>query len=232
MTSRSRIVGGQILLAALVVLGLAARSATLTSADISLNEHVAAWRDPALTTLAKAATFAAQAAVGVAAALLLPAVLWLLRRRQDAVRVLFTLGGAMAIGYAVKIAVSEKRPPQRLWVIAPDSVQSFPSGHTTIAVALAVSLVLLVGSSLRLPAILVGMAFAATVAGARVYLGVHYLPDVIGGLLAATSAALLVSGVMQLPVARRHLDTLERGGPAHAAHANGSHISVRSAVQR
>jgi undecaprenyl-diphosphatase len=231
MKSRSKIVAGLVLLAVLVALGLAARTATLTSADISLNEHVATWRDPALTALAKTATFAAQAAVGVAAALLIPALLWLWRRRQDAVRVLFTLGGAMAIGYAVKVAVSEKRPPQRLWVIPPDSAQSFPSGHTTIAVALALSVALLVRGPLRRPAILAGAAFAGLVAFARVYLGVHYLPDVIGGLLTATSAALVVSGLAQLPFARRRLDKLERGGPAHAARP-GSRSSAPSAVRR
>ncbi|KPC71753.1 hypothetical protein ADL35_32685 [Streptomyces sp. NRRL WC-3753] len=224
--------GALILLAVLFVLGLAARTATMTSADISLNEHVATWRAPALTTLAKAATFAAQAAVGVAAALLLPSLLWLLRRRHDAVRVLFTLGGAMAIGYAVKIAVSEKRPPQRLWVIAPDSAQSFPSGHTTIAVAFAVCLILLAKGALRLPAAVVGVVFAASVAFARVYLGVHYLPDVLGGLLAATSAALLVSGLMQLPPARRQLDKLGSGGSAHAVRPDGPQVSARAVVRR
>lgn len=218
MAGRGRIAGGVVLLVVLVALGEAARSSALTATDIRLDEHLATLRDGALTTLAKAATVAAQSMVGVAAAVLVPAVLWLLGRRRTAVHVLFLIGGSLAVAFAAKHLVHEHRPPHRLWVIPPDNAQSFPSGHTTIATALALTLVLLAARRMRALAVLVGALFAVGVAFSRMYLGVHYLPDVLGGMLSACAAALLAAGLLRLPLVSSRLDGLERTSAAR--HAN------------
>lgn len=221
MSSRGRIVWGLVFLAALLGLGFAARTSALTSADIHLDEHLATLRDGVLTALAKAATTAASSTVGVAAAVLVPAVLWFLRRRRDAVHTLLLVGGALAVAFAAKALVHEHRPPQRLWVIPPDNAESFPSGHTTVATALALTAVLLVRHRRRVLAALAGGVFAGGVAFARMYLGVHYLPDVAGGFLSASAAALLVAGVLGLGPVRARLEALEQssGGGRHSARA-------------
>nr|WP_277608047.1 phosphatase PAP2 family protein [Streptomyces boncukensis] len=131
------------------------------------------------------------------------------------------LGGAMAIAYAAKLSVDEHRPPHRLWVIPPDNAHSFPSGHTAIAAGLSVAVVLLVPAHRRLLAAAAGAAFTAVVAAARVYLGVHYPPDVLGGVLCAASAALLTCGVLQTPAVRRRVEALEEPA-ARARHARRS----------
>lgn len=219
MTSRVKIGGGLALLVVLAVCGPAAKTSALTRLDLRLDEHLVPLRTPDLTLVAKAATVAAQSAVGVAVGLLVPVVLWLVRRRRDALLSAALMIGALAIAFVVKTLVAEHRPPPRLWVIPPDNAMSFPSGHATVAAAVALILVMVVRGRLRWVAVALGTAFAVVVASARVYLGVHYPLDVLGGYLAAASAALLVAGVLDLPVIRRGLEDV--GTPAAGRHHAG-----------
>lgn len=73
---------------------------------------------------------------------------------------------------------------------------TFPSGHTTVAMSLAVALVVVVGHRHRLLAGLVGAGYAAAVGGATLTAGWHRPSDVIGAYLvvvvwAAPATALL-----------------------------------------
>lgn len=205
----------------MVALGFAAKTLVLTQADTRLDEQLVTLRDPAFTRLAEGATFAAQALVGAAFAVVAAAALWYARRRRDALLTAALVIGALAVVFAVKSLVAEHRPPQRLWVIPPDTEMSFPSGHATVAAAVAISLILLTRGALRPLAIVAGVLFAALVAFARMYLGVHYLSDVIGGFITATGVALLVSGLMDLPGISRRLEDV--GTPA-----TGRHHAARS----
>ena len=145
----------------------------------------------------------------MALAVLIPAVLWWCRLRRDAALTLVVLGGALAVAFVAKVSVAEHRPPSRLWVIPPDNAQSFPSGHTTVAAAVALALMLVVRSRWRAPVTLAGIAVTAVVAFARLYLGVHYPPDVAGGVLSALCAALVACGLAELPPVCRRLNALE-----------------------
>ena len=61
-----------------------------------------------------------------------------------------------------------------------DSGASYPSGHTTAAAVLAVSLVVVAATLAgRSAAFVLGGLYAVAVAGSRVYLADHYPPDVI-----------------------------------------------------
>ncbi|GAA0371440.1 hypothetical protein GCM10009530_22000 [Microbispora corallina] len=211
MTSGGKkLTSGLVVLAALFGLGLAAKTAVLTRWDIAFDEQLAERRDGALTWLAKSATDASQTLVGVALAILIPSVLWMLHRRRDAVRVLLALCGALVLALVAKVTVSEHRPPARLWVEAPDNAQSFPSGHTTIAAAVALALVLVLRGRARALAAVLGALVTAGVALARMYLGVHYPPDVAGGVLTAISALLLALGFLELPPVAGRLTPRER----------------------
>ena len=110
------------------------------------------------------------------------------------------LAGALTIGLAsvgvevVKAAIGRARPG----VIEPVIVErgfSFPSGHATLSmVAYGVLAVLLIRS--RLPrgiriAIVVGLAVVVILVGiSRIWLGVHYPSDVIGGWTAGAVVVL------------------------------------------
>ena len=95
-----------------------------------------------------------------------------------------TVLGQFAIANLIKVIVDRARPD--LSQLTGFSSSSFPSGHATSAAATFAVIALLVGrrrSRLTRAAITgVAVAFAATVAGTRVLLGVHWLTDVLAGL--------------------------------------------------
>jgi membrane-associated phospholipid phosphatase len=100
-----------------------------------------------------------------------------------------TLAGSLA-STAVKAIVERVRPPAELGlhalVAVPES-WSFPSGHATTAGAGAMALAL-VAPRHRL----VAAALALLIAASRVYLGVHFVGDVLAGLLLGAAVAALV----------------------------------------
>ncbi|MCD9622841.1 phosphatase PAP2 family protein [Rhabdothermincola salaria] len=66
------------------------------------------------------------------------------------------------------------------------TVPSFPSGHATVAVSLALALVLVVPARLRVMAGLIGMGYAVAVGAATLTAGWHRPSDVIAAYLVAT----------------------------------------------
>lgn len=94
----------------------------------------------------------------------------------------------------LKTIVARPRPPTA--VLAHEIDFSYPSGHVTGSAALALAAILLVWSCGprrgRAPTITILALYALAVATSRLVLGVHYLTDVVGGALLATTCVLLV----------------------------------------
>jgi len=68
---------------------------------------------------------------------------------------------------------------------------AFPSGHTTMATAMALGLALIVAShtassALRRSWIILALLWASAIGLTRLYLGVHWASDVLGGMLLGT----------------------------------------------
>jgi undecaprenyl-diphosphatase len=110
-----------------------------------------------------------------------------------ALAVAAAFGLSSAASSALKELVDRPRPSVDPLVTLPSSA-SFPSGHATTAFAAAVAVAVLV-PRLRAPA----LALATLVALSRVYLGVHYAVDIVGGALLGSAVGLAVA----VPVARR-----------------------------
>lgn len=111
------------------------------------------------------------------------------------------VGSVATIGWlsseAYKLVVAEPRPDSRLLadpLLPQDSTFSFPSGHTTFAMSLAIALFFLARTTRWSKlTIVAGSLFVLVVGASRLYLGVHYLTDVVASIaVAATTIALYV----------------------------------------
>lgn len=90
----------------------------------------------------------------------------------------------------VKRSVNRARPDTTAHIPCPDCF-SFPSGHATAALAVALTY------ALAAPPVAVPLVgFALIVGWSRVKLGVHYPGDVVMGQLIAVATVAIVSGVM------------------------------------
>lgn len=211
-----------------LVVGVVARLATVADLQLGIDRYIAvdertAW----LTTAARVViVLATPEIVGVGAIILMPLVLLVRRRRVDALRVLCVLGGASAFALVVKQLINERRPPAWLWAVPADSGASYPSGHTTVAAAIAVAAVMVAGDRARAAAIAIGGLYTLAVALSRVYVGNHFPLDVVGSIFAALAAGLVVAGLSALPAVRRRLGRLD-AVEAHAARSARSHAARR-----
>jgi len=104
-------------------------------------------------------------------------------RRFDALAAGCVAVGIGQLTFAIlKRVIGRERPcatQTHCWsLLLPPDRFSFPSGHSITAFAIALSF------GLYYPALLVGLLFcAASVAASRVILGLHYLSDVLAGVL-------------------------------------------------
>ncbi|MGN6272589.1 MAG: phosphatase PAP2 family protein [Protaetiibacter sp.] len=110
----------------------------------------------------------------------------LVRRPWSALDFVLASAAAALLCQLLKVIFGRARPEQIL--LSLDS-GSFPSGHTTNAAVIAVSLGLLVR---RAWVWVLGMLYLVAMAFSRTYLGAHWLTDTLGGALLGAGVALLV----------------------------------------
>lgn len=117
--------------------------------------------------------------------ILLVAMLALRRRWRDTVFAVTALVGSALLNVGSKQLFQRQRPG--LWEsIAPESTFSFPSGHAMGSMTLAAVAVFLAWNTRwRWPALIAAIVFVPCVGLSRVYLGVHYPSDILGGWCAA-----------------------------------------------
>ena len=104
-------------------------------------------------------------------------------------------------------AIGRTRPPQADWAHAA-SGYAFPSGHTTSSAIVAALFWVALGRRAlmrywRVQGRLVAVAWAISVGVTRVYLGVHWPTDVVGGWLLTLALTLAVTCAMAVPARDR-----------------------------
>lgn len=127
------------------------------------------------------------------------AALLIVQRRRTALFMAIAALGTLALSTGLKLLFHRARPVDLDYLIQIPSSFSFPSGHAMGSMGvLASSVVVLyaVGAPrlLRFFATLVVALFVFGVALSRVYFGVHYPSDVVGGQLAAAAWVSALTG--------------------------------------
>ena len=153
----------------------------------------------AVTTLGNGIVLAGVAAIAA----------YLLARRRyytEAVLMVLAYGGAQVLSFSLKLAFRRDRPfftdP-----LATLSTYSFPSGHATVSIAVYGALTLVLLRRLRGPARVVCLAAAVLLVSligfSRMYLGVHFLSDVLAGYSVGLAWLALCVVVLDLHHRRR-----------------------------
>jgi membrane-associated phospholipid phosphatase len=157
----------------------------------------------ATTKLGETLTITILAVVAVAVAA------WVWRRWREPMLVAAAVAGEVGIFLVVTLLVDRARPPVQHLDPAPPT-SSFPSGHTAASVALYGALAVLASERAR-SALVRGLFVALAVlvplvvAASRMYRGMHYLTDVLGGLLLGWLWLLACVRGIRLGVAHRAL---------------------------
>ena len=153
-----------------------------------------------------------------------PVLVALFRRRpRVAVGVAAILLGANVTTHVLKPLLAEPRAASLFGGKAPVGPVSWPSGHATAAMSLALSLLLAAPGRLRPAVAALGAGFAVAVSYSFLTLGWHYPSDVLGGFVVAGTWSLLV--VAALSAADR------RWPRARAAAGTSGRVPIRAALR-
>ena len=185
------------LLAGFTAVSIAVTAGWMAPLDQAVVMSVAGHRTAFLNNLAVNLTALGSAPVVTVIALIV-SLYALAAGRPRLVLALLWTPASFLLDDVLKLLFQHPRPTEAIIAI-PDSY-SFPSGHAVAASALYITLALIAaqGERRQRPRRILlwsGVAVALLVAWSRVYLGVHYFSDVIGGLLlggAGSIAAALV----------------------------------------
>ncbi|MGB5809710.1 MAG: phosphatase PAP2 family protein [Polyangiales bacterium] len=189
MTRRARLTTSVLISAAASCLFVATASqveAGPIGPDAAVLQYFESARTPALTRVMLAVTWLGNSGPTIGLTLLVAAWLFFRGRTIDAWFVVIANVGSAVLSVSVKGAFARPRPPMDLVTqVTAQGGFSFPSGHALNVMVLYTSLAMVVGEfgsvDARREAIALAGMLIAVMGVSRIYLGVHYPSDVLGG---------------------------------------------------
>lgn len=191
-------------------------------------EQVAAYRTPELTEAFLELTTLGNTSVLVVVVAVASVFLWLTRHRYSVYLLLIAVIGQHFLNHLLKSFYGRPRP-----IVVPmlDRVSSasFPSGHAMSAIVAYASVAYLVARLeprplLRRTTAGIAALLIVAIGVSRIYLGVHYPSDVLGGYLAGLAwVAIVITGTAAIRFFARHRPETgreEKDLNARRAHAN------------
>ena len=179
---------------------------TIREGEVRTDERLADWlhgraTDP-FTDVFRAITMLGNFTTLIVVVVIAVAVLWRRGERTDALFVAVAFLGAQVLSSGMKLGFRRERPffPDPL---ATESTFSFPSGHALVSLAVYGSIALVVARRLprRRDRILLLAATGLLVLAigfSRLYLGVHFLSDVLAGYAAGIAWLALLYVVIEV----------------------------------
>lgn len=201
---------------------------------VALNERAY----PLFTQVMEVVTFFGGGVWAAAVSVAGVAILTWRKMWRDVLVLLTSVTGAGLLVTALKVLVQRPRP-DFIEPLIQAGGYSFPSGHATTSTALYFTLALLASGwvkrwEMRIYILLGGLALIAVIGFSRLYLGVHYLSDVLAGFalgafwvtLCVTAGTVFVRaqrGLGAAPGSAAALDAHWRADGAHDAHPRADH---------
>ena len=181
-------VGGVVLFAQLAEVVMEGATQNLDEYGLRwINSHQSEGLDHAMMEITSLGNFA----VVLVMLLVVSAFLWLSKHKLSVVLLLLAVGGGFLANNVLKMFFDRDRPS----VFEPVTevmTSSFPSGHAMVSTIAYLSVAYLVGRLEPKPAMrritwILAIVIILLVATSRMYLGVHYPSDVIGGIIAGVA---------------------------------------------
>ncbi len=153
--------------------------------DISVANLLFAFRDMEFITIFLWITLLAESKIIISATIIFSLILWMLKKKMYLFPLWVTIFGSGLFVFFGKLAFHRSRPLTAYYV---EDSFSFPSGHAAFAIALYGFLVYVLFRHIKqwkykISILLFGVIVILMIGFSRLYLGVHFLSDVLGGYL-------------------------------------------------
>ena len=199
-----RLLSPPVIVGALLVVAVAIAGDFITNPlpiDTAVWSNFIESRSPAMNTFMTGASWLFDPKRAIVLALVVAAAVWWFAKKV--VHALYVLSNS----FVIKHLYERPRPEEAYRLITEDGY-SFPSGHATVVTALVVSLVMVmtmtrVGREIRHLLWVAAVVFIAFICVTRLYLGVHWVTDVLGGCSVGLGSTLILSPFMLRPNALR-----------------------------